>query len=153
MSVRFRNVDVDPTTDPDGWPFEAVLAVIDRGTISNWRRLAATIRRYPWGPLARAVETIVSWEEYYGVDALFADVIAGARSAADAEARRAYGAWIRSVRERSGMTLREFAPLVGTSAPRLSSYESGRVAASAGFLGRVDRVARRHGIEQLVAHP
>lgn len=143
MTVSFRNVDVDPQRDPDEWPFEAVLAAIERGTVSDWRRLASTIRANPWGPCAQAVEQITSWEENYGADALFSGVVSHARTAADAASRRTYGARIRAIRSGLGMSQRELAPLIGTSAQRLSSYESGRVAPSVQLLGRLDRVVRR----------
>lgn len=142
MIVRFRNVDVEPDAGPDAWPFEAILEVVERGVLSDWRRLAATIRANPWGPCARAVEKIVSWHENYGVDRLFEAIIARARDDADAASRRDYGQRIRAVRTSLGMTMREFAPLIGTSPARLASYESGKVAPTANLLGRVDRIAR-----------
>lgn len=142
MTARFRNVDVT-SPDPEEWPFEAVLAAIERGTLSDWRLLAATIRANPWGPCARAVETITGWKENYGVDRLLEGIIKRARDDADAESRREYGARIREVRTTLGMTMRQFAPLIGTSAARLASYESGKVAPTANILGRVDRLQRR----------
>lgn len=141
MTVRFRNVDVT-SEDPDHWPFEAVLASIERGSVSDWRRLTAAIRAKPWGACARAVETVVSWNENYGVDRLLEGIVERARSEADAASRREYGRRIRDVRTSLGMTMREFAPLIGTSAARLSSYESGKVAPTANILGRVDRLTR-----------
>jgi DNA-binding XRE family transcriptional regulator len=146
VTTVFRNVDVDEAASPDEWPFEAVVACIERGVLSDWRRLAATIRSNPWGPCARAIEEIVSWDENYGVDRLFGRIIEHARDEADAESRREYGKGIRDVRMALGMTMREFAPLIGTSAARLASYESGKVAPTVNLFGRVDRVARRHGL-------
>jgi DNA-binding XRE family transcriptional regulator len=140
VSVVFRNVDVDPSTSPDGWPFEAILTVIERGVVSDWRRLARAIVAQPWGPCAQAVDTIIGWGENYGVDALFEEILRQAREAADREARAAYGRRIRDERERRGLSLREFAPLIGTSAQRLSSYERGQVAPTVTILGRIDRL-------------
>lgn len=145
MTVHFRNVEVAPGAPPDRWPFEAVLAAVERGFLSDWRILAAAIRDQPWGPCAQAVETIVSWRENYGVDDLLARVLARARADADAESCRRYGERIRAVRASLGLSQREFAPLIGTSASRLSSYENGTVAPSVALLGRIDRVARRAG--------
>ena len=139
-SLAFRNVEGDPASDPDSWPFEAILASVERGSLVDWRRLAATVRASPWGPCARAVEDIAGWGENGGLDQLFLRVVASARREADAAACREYGARIRSVRQAMGLTLREFAPLIGTSAQRLSSYENGRVAPSVALLGRVDRL-------------
>ncbi len=141
MSVSFRNVDVDPTASPDQWPFEAVLTALERGSLSDWHKLASAIRRWPWGPCAQAVQTIVSWGEHWGVDAVFADLIADARHDADQEAARAFGRRCHEVRTRLGLTMREFAPMLGTSASRLSTYESGAVAPSIAVAARLDRVA------------
>lgn len=141
MSLQFRNVDVDADLDPDTWPFEAVLTAYERGSLVDWRRLAATINAQPWGPCARAVEDIAGWGEQGGLDDLFLSVVSTARRRADDDARLDYGRRIRSVRLALGMSLREFAPLIGTSAQRLSSYERGQVAPSVAILGRVDRAA------------
>ena len=150
MTVQFRNVDIDPTADPDDWPFEAILTVVERGMVSDWRLLAIAIRANPWGPCARAVEQIASWGENYGADRLFADVVGHARSAADAESRRSHGARIRAIRQALGMSLRDLAPLIGTSAQRLSSYESGQVAPTVNLLGRIERVSRDNGLDMPV---
>ncbi|MGI9029567.1 MAG: helix-turn-helix domain-containing protein [Ilumatobacteraceae bacterium] len=141
MSLQFRNVDVDPDSDQDTWPFEAVLTAFERGSLVDWRRLAATVRAQPWGPCARAVETIAGWNEYSGLDTLFRSIIANARRRADESSCIRYGRRIREVRQALGLSQREFAPLIGTSAQRLSSYERGRVAPSVAILGRVDRLA------------
>ena len=75
MIVQFRNLDFDPTVPVDEWPAEAIETVIDRGSLSDWRRLADAIRRDPWGPAARTTETVVAWGEHYGVDALMGETI------------------------------------------------------------------------------
>ncbi len=131
MTVLFRNVDVDPTADPDDWPFETILTVVERGMVSDWRRLTAAIRASPWGPCARAVQQISSWGEHFGTDALFAERI-------------------RAVRLALGLSLRELAPMIGTSASRLSSYESGQVAPTVNILGRLDFVARHRDLDEPV---
>jgi DNA-binding XRE family transcriptional regulator len=141
VSAPVRHVDVDLSTSPDEWPFEAIHATLDRGTLSDWRRLAAAIRLRPWGPCARAVEQIASWGELGGLDGLFVRLIDAARTSVDDEARIVCGRRIRATRQALGMTLRQLAAELGTSAPRLSSYEQGRVAPTAVVLGRLDHLA------------
>ena len=145
MTVAFRNVKVDPHTEPEDWPFEAILTALERGSLSDWRRLVAAIRRQPWGSCARAVELIVSWREHDSIGPLFAGVLEDARTEADRIARVRYGAQIRAIRSSLGLSLRELAPLIGTSASRLSSYENGTVAPTVTILGRLDavRLSRR----------
>src|ERR1700735_5065118 len=123
MTTSFRNLDLDTTEPMDQWPAEAIETVIDRGSLSDWRRLAKAIRDNPWGPTARTTETIIGWGEHYGVDALMGNVIRGAREDVTQRGRAEYAARIRSWRRQSGMTLRQFAQAAGTSASRLSAYE------------------------------
>jgi DNA-binding transcriptional regulator YiaG len=144
MTVRFRNLDFDPTQPLDEWPAEAIETVIDRGSLSDWRRLAAAIRQNPWGPAARTAETVASWGEHYGVDALIAGVLRCAREEVALRGRAEYAAQIRSWRARTGMTLRQFALAAGTSASRLSDYEHAKVAPTTDVLGRLEYVAEAH---------
>lgn len=141
MTVQFRNVDVDAGGPVDAWPAEAIETVIDRGSLADWRVLAAAIRRDPWGPAARTAERIVSYGEHYGVDALIGGVIARARHEVEMSGRRQYANQIRSWRAETGLSLREFARAAGTSASRLSAYENAKVAPTTDVLGRLRYVA------------
>lgn len=149
MSVVGRNVELDARSlaDPNLWPFEAVLSAIERGSLREWRLLAAAINSAPWGPCADAVSTITGWHENPGVDEVFQQIVANARLSADTATRRRFGHWIRSVRERLGLTQREFAELIGTSASRLSTYETGKVAPSIEILGRAELLTASRGLE------
>jgi DNA-binding transcriptional regulator YiaG len=144
MTLRFRNLDFDPATPMDLWPAEAIETVIDRGVLSDWRKLADAIRRNPWGSAARTAETVISWDEHYGVDALMANVIRRARADLTLRGRTEYAAQIRAWRTQAGMTLRQFARAAGTSAPRLSAYENAKVAPTTDVLGRLRHVAATH---------
>jgi len=144
MTTGFRNVDFDPTAPMDRWPAEAIETVVDRGSLSDWRRLADAIRRNPWGPAARTAETVAAWGEHYGVDALMAGVIAHAREDVARRGRSEYAEQIRSWRAQTGLTLREFARIAGTSASRLSDYENAKVAPTTDVLGRLRHVAATH---------
>jgi len=147
MTTRFRNVDFDPGSPVDEWPAEAIETIMDRGSLSDWRRLADAIRAQPWGPAARTVETIAGWREHYGVDPLMATVITRAREQFDLVGRERYAGQIRAWRRQTGMTLRQFAAAAGTSASRLSDYENAKVAPTTDVLGRLERVASLHGRE------
>jgi DNA-binding transcriptional regulator YiaG len=143
MTVQFRNIDFDPKSPVDEWPAEAIETVIDRGALSDWRRLAEAIRCNPWGPAARTSENVVSWGEHYGVDALLGEAIRRAREEVTLAGRAEYAAQIRSWRAQAGMTLRQFARAAGTSASRLSDYEHAKVAPTTDVLGRLSHVRRR----------
>jgi DNA-binding transcriptional regulator YiaG len=144
MTLRFRNLDFDTSQTMDQWPAEAIETLIDRGSLSDWRRLAETVRRNPWGPAARSAEAVVSWGEHYGVDALLSSVIHQAREELTLAGRAEYAARIRSWRMQCAMTLRQFAQVAGTSASRLSDYENAKVAPTTDVLGRLSHVADIH---------
>jgi len=144
MTLQFRNLDFDHGAPMDLWPAEAIETVIDRGSLSDWRRLADAIRRNPWGPAARTAENVVAWGEHYGVDALMSNVIRHAREDIAQRGRAEYAAQIRSWRTQTGMTLRQFAQAAGTSASRLSAYENAKVAPTTDVLGRLSHVAVTH---------
>jgi DNA-binding transcriptional regulator YiaG len=144
VSALFRNLDFDSDAPVDEWPAEAIETVIDRGSLSDWRQLAHAIRRNPWGPAARTAETVVSWDEHYGVDALIARVIRRAREDVAMWGRAEYAAQIRAWRAHTGMTLRQFARAAGTSASRLSDYEHAKVAPTTDVLARLRHVAATH---------
>ncbi len=149
-TARFRNVDVVPGSPVEEWPDEAIETVMDRGSLSDWARLAAAIRSQPWGPLSRTVESVAGWDEHYGVDRLMLRVLATARRDYDAAGRARYAALIRSWRHATGLSQRAFARLAGTSPSRLSDYENAKVAPTTDVLGRIEGVAHsatrsRHG--------
>ncbi len=70
-----RNVVVGPTDDVRDWPAEAVLAAVERGGLTAWRRLVAEVRRDPCGPVAGVLDEVVSWGEHPGLDEVFALVL------------------------------------------------------------------------------
>jgi DNA-binding transcriptional regulator YiaG len=141
MRVQFRNLAFDQDLPLDEWPAEAIATIIERGTLSDWRVLAAAIRRNPWGPAARTAERVASLGEHYGVDALISDVVRRARQETDCRGRVEYAEQIRSWRAATGMTLHQFSRLAGTSASRLSDYENAKVAPTTDVLGRLRHVA------------
>ena len=39
--LRFRNLDIDPSAPVEDWPEEGIQAALERGSISDYRRVAA----------------------------------------------------------------------------------------------------------------
>lgn len=140
MALAFRNLTVQPSDPVDTWPTEAVQAALERGDLEHWRRLAAEIRRRPWGRTARQVEEVLSHSRPYGVAQLMENQIARARAAAEAEERAEVAGEIRRALAESGLSRAEFASRVGTSPSRLSTYVNGKVTPSATMLVRIRRV-------------
>ena len=143
MSVAFRNVDVDPDAPVDSWPYEAIVTVIERGTIGDWLLLTRAIDADPWGVVARQVEEYLGYEAPYGVGPLLERAIARARRQAEESERAEVAREVALLIERSGLTAAELAHRVGTSRSRLSTYRSGSVVPSAAMLVRIRRAVDR----------
>jgi DNA-binding transcriptional regulator YiaG len=123
------------------WPFEGILAAIERGTLPDWRRLAASIRADPWGPVAQQVLEAIRLSRPYSAAELLEGVVERARKLAADSEREDVAAEVRHLVGRSGLSQQDFAGRIGTSRSRLSTYMSGEVAPSAALMVRMRRVA------------
>lgn len=140
-SPTFRNVDGSRDDAVEDWPTEALDAALTRGSLADWARINAAIRRQPWGRVARTVEAILGYSRPYGVDLLMERAIARARASADARDRAAVAEDVRRLVTASGLSRAQVAALLGTSTTRLSTYVTGRVTPSAAFMVRLRRLA------------
>jgi hypothetical protein len=141
MVVAFRNVDATPDDEVSTWPYEAIVATLERGLVSDWQPLFSEVRRNPWGPITRSIERFLGYEPIEGVAPLFRRAISRARDEADRRDREEVASRVRSAVTHSALTAGRFADLVGTSASRLSTYMNGKVTPSAAMLVRIERVS------------
>lgn len=141
MTLRFRHVAVDPDDPVETWPYEAVVAAIERGTVDDWARLTSAVRADPWGELARSLEDYLGYAEPSGVTALLHRAITSARQGADAADRAAVAARVRELIALSGVSADRLARRAGTSGSRLSTYATGKVVPSAALMRRLERLA------------
>ena len=74
-ALRFRNITASVEDPVETWPFEGILTAVERGTLPDWRRLAAAIRADPWGPVAQQVSEAVEISHPYGTSELLTSVI------------------------------------------------------------------------------
>jgi predicted XRE-type DNA-binding protein len=142
-ALKFRNIDASPDDPVQTWPFEGILAAVERGTLPDWRRMAAAIRADPWGPVAQQVIEAVHLSRPYGTTELFEAVIDSARKDAAAAERAEVAAEVRQLVASAGMSAQDFALRLGTSRSRLSTYMSGKVIPSATLLIRMRHAAAR----------
>ena len=140
-ALRFRNVTASPDDPVETWPFEGILAAVERGTMPDWRRLAVAIQTDPWGPVAQQVLDAIRLSHPYGTTELLEGVVARARKLAVKSERAAVAAEVRTLVEGSGLSQQDFAERIGTSRSRLSTYMSGSVVPSAALIVRMRRVA------------
>jgi DNA-binding transcriptional regulator YiaG len=149
-ALKFRNVDASPDGPVETWPFEGILAAVERGTLPDWRRLAAAIRADPWGPVAQQVLEALRLSHPYGTAELLEGVVVRARELAIGSEREEVAAEVRDLVARSGLSKQDFAARIGTSRSRLSTYMSGKVVPSAILIVRMRRVA--HHASEVAAH-
>ncbi|HEY2641385.1 MAG TPA: helix-turn-helix transcriptional regulator [Streptosporangiaceae bacterium] len=139
--LKFRNVNASPDDPVEAWPFEGILAAVERGTLPDWRRLATAIREDPWGPVAQQVLEAVHLSRPYGTTQLLEGVVDRARQLAADSERIEVATEVRILVSESGLSQRDFAERMGTSRSRLSTYMSGKVVPAATLLVRMRRVA------------
>jgi DNA-binding transcriptional regulator YiaG len=141
-ALKFRNIIASPDDPVETWPFEGILAAIERGTIPDWRRLAHAIAADPWGPVAQQVLEALRLVRPYGTAELLEDVVVQARKLAVNAERDQVVSEVRELVVRSGLSRQDFADRIGTSRSRLSTYMSGKVVPSAALMVRMRRVER-----------
>jgi DNA-binding transcriptional regulator YiaG len=141
--LKFRNVTASPDDPVETWPFEGILAAVERGTLPDWRRLTMAIEADPWGQVARQVLEAVRLSRPYGTTELMEAVVIRAREMAADSERAEVAAEVRILVGESGLSQQDFADRIGTSRPRLSTYLSGKVVPSATLMVRMRGVARR----------
>jgi DNA-binding transcriptional regulator YiaG len=142
-ALKFRNIDASPDDPVETWPFEGILAAVERGTIPDWRRLAAAIRFDPWGPVAQQVLQAIHLSHPYGTAELLRETIARARKHATDSERGEVASEVRDLVSSSGLSQQDFAARIGTSRSRLSTYVSGKVVPSATLMVRMRRVSHQ----------
>lgn len=114
----------------------------DHGDIEAWRAQVAIFMDSPWTPYASYLrQLLVEGERPTQVRALDA-AVDYCRSHAEVHERQLVAREIRQLVAVSGSNQREFAALVGTSAPRLSTYVNGLVTPAATMLLRIRRISK-----------
>jgi DNA-binding transcriptional regulator YiaG len=141
-ALKFRNLTASPDDPVETWPFEGIIAAVERGTLPDWRRLARVIQADPWGPVAQQVREAINLSHPYGTAELLEGVIDRARQMATDSERDEVASEVKRLVGRSGLSRQEFAERIGTSRSRLSTYMSGSVMPSAALMVRMRRVAR-----------
>lgn len=142
MTLAFRHVDADPSDPVETWPYEALVAAIERGTVRDWARITRSVTGDPWGEVSRSVEAYLGYADPSGVTSLLRRAVDRARSEAEDADRAAVAARVRELVATSGLTAARFAVRAGTSSSRLSTYVTGKVVPSAAMMLRLERVAR-----------
>ena len=120
---------------------EGLLAAIERGGMRLWDRIAAEVRRHPYGSVARLLESeVIDAVSHEGERELFRRILVRARRDFDEDAKKEAAKRLKSLLARSGLSQRDFAAQLGTSPSRLSTYLSGKVTPGADLLVKAERI-------------
>lgn len=146
MPLRFRNIDATPADPVESWGFEGMLAAIDRGYASDWRKLIDALADEP--ALREIYDDARDAAESRATVALIDAALAFAQRTAEQEALER----LRTAFRQTRLTQAEVASRLGTSRPRMTSYLSGAVTPSMDVLVAVEALARERRTPSLVAH-
>jgi DNA-binding XRE family transcriptional regulator len=119
--VRHRHLEYSPGP-PEEWPLAALVDVLQRGDLADWRPIAMAVARDPHGPLAARVLDLLAAYPAYGTSALWRAWIERRRAAAET-ALPAVPAGLAGLRRRMGLTQVEVARRIGISQSDLSKLE------------------------------
>ncbi|MBU6496026.1 MAG: helix-turn-helix domain-containing protein [Acidobacteria bacterium] len=152
-TLKFRNVDATPEDPVERWGAEGIQTAIERGSLRYWRRIIAAVEDDPWGKVSREVEEALALPRPYGASELIARALHHVRRRAQESERETVAAEVKELIERSRLSRREFASRIGTSASRLSTYESGKVVPSAALMVRMRNVVRASRPQGIPSEP
>ncbi|CQD04053.1 hypothetical protein BN1232_00582 [Mycobacterium lentiflavum] len=125
------------------WPTAAIRSALQGGDIDIWKRIAAALKRDPFGRTARQVEEVLEGTRPYGISKALWEVLERARTHLEANERAEVARHVGLLIERSGLAQREFAARIGVAAEDLASYLDGSVSPSAALMIRIRRLSDR----------
>jgi hypothetical protein len=125
------------------WPTSAIRSAMQGGEIETWKRIAAALKRDPYGRTARQVEEVLAGARPYGISKALWEVLERARVHLDANERAEVARHVRLLIERSGLAAHEFSARIGVEPEILATYLDGSVSPSASLMIRIRRLSDR----------
>lgn len=125
------------------WPTAAIRSALQGGDIDTWKRIAAALKRDPFGRTARQVEEVLEGTRPYGISKALWEVLERARTHLEANECAEVARHVRLLIERSGLTEPEFAARIGVAPEDLTTYLEGSVSPSASLMIRIRRLSDR----------
>ncbi|OBF91164.1 hypothetical protein A5791_15510 [Mycobacterium sp. 852002-51163_SCH5372311] len=125
------------------WPTSAIRSAMQSGDIDTWKRIAAALKRDPYGRTARQVEEVLSGTRPYGISKALAEVLERARMHLETNERAEVARHVRLLMDRSGLAEHEFASRIGVEPDDLAAYLDGSVSPSASLMVRMRRLSDR----------
>jgi len=110
-------------TPPERLPSAALVDILERGDLDDWRPIAAAIAAEPRGPLAARLLRLVSAYPLYGTSSLWRAWIDRCQARHEGMLRGREATDLATHRRRKGLTQVELAQRMGMSQSDLSKFE------------------------------
>ena len=120
-----RHLEISAGTPPEKLPSLAILDILERGNLDDWRPLAVAIARCPNGDLARRVSMLIDEYPMYGTSPLWRAWIDRCRARTEGPVVDGI-VDLASFRRQAGLTQVELAQRLGISQSDLSKLERRR---------------------------
>jgi DNA-binding Xre family transcriptional regulator len=121
-----RHLAYPPDTPVEALPTAALVDILERGDLQDWRPLAAAVARDPLGPFAEKVMRLVDAYPMYGTSALWRAWIDRCRARAEGVQRSEATIDLPALRRRRGLTQVDLAGRLSMSQSDLSKLERRR---------------------------
>ena len=125
------------------WPTAAIRSAMQGGDIDTWKRIAAALKRDPYGRTARQVEEVLAGTRPSGISKALWEVLERARTHLEGNERAEVARHVRLLIERSGLGPQEFASRIGAAPEALATYLDGTASPSASLMIRMRRLSDR----------
>ena len=142
-------VTAQPTSAPhddrpvEFWPTSAIRAALDNDDLATWQRIAAAIKRDPFGRTARQVEEVLATARPYGVSTALTEVLDKAREHLAANERGEVARHVRELLDRSGLGVAEFASRIGVPGDEFTGWLDATGTPPATLMIRMRRLSDR----------
>ncbi len=135
--------DQAPDQPVEFWSTAAIRAALQSGDIDTWKRIAAALKRDPYGRTARQVEEVLEGTRPYGISKALWEVLERARAHLEANERGEVARHVRLLIDRSGLGEQEFASRIGVAPEDLTGYLDGSTSPTAALMIRMRRLSDR----------
>lgn len=121
--MRHRHLRYPAGTRVERWPIAALVDVLERGDLIDWKPIAVAVARDPHGPLAARVMEIVDRHPMYGTSPLWRAWVDRRRARVERSGSPSAKVDLARLRRKMGLTQVEIARRVGISQSDLSKLE------------------------------
>ena len=118
-----RHLDVPPGTATEDLPSAAIVNLLERGDLDDWKPVAQAVARDPLGDFAERVARLVDEYPIYGTSPLWRAWITRVRARAGGTLRRPRPIQLAALRRRLGLTQIDLAAQLGMTQSDLSKFE------------------------------